>query len=275
MKLPRDVSGDRLIRALPMLGYEVLRQKGSHARLHQHQVVLNGAAGAAKPWLRFGGLELYPLRQGKTAPGGVAVAFGDTGLHVSVPRHGVLKVGTLQSYRTRWRSFGQGPWRLLSGSCDNQCDANTSSISRFRRSGRNTFIRRDHSEMRIPQMSGSMPRQLSIQLEAAAGVTTIARNSARLDSLTASVKCVKTLSRGATLVRARNALFPGCIGDVWTKMACPTRAETEVFLRLASSRNRRMVPDSMETATRVNSLGICAMWTKRESETVRYLGDDG
>jgi predicted RNA binding protein YcfA (HicA-like mRNA interferase family) len=33
MKLPRDVSGDRLIRALQHLGYEVVRQKGSHIRL--------------------------------------------------------------------------------------------------------------------------------------------------------------------------------------------------------------------------------------------------
>ena len=33
MKLPRDVSGDRLIRALENLGYKVVRQKGSHVRL--------------------------------------------------------------------------------------------------------------------------------------------------------------------------------------------------------------------------------------------------
>jgi predicted RNA binding protein YcfA (HicA-like mRNA interferase family) len=33
MKLPRDVSADRLIHALSKLGYEVIRQKGSHARL--------------------------------------------------------------------------------------------------------------------------------------------------------------------------------------------------------------------------------------------------
>jgi predicted RNA binding protein YcfA (HicA-like mRNA interferase family) len=33
MKLPRGVSADRLIRALERLGYEVIRQKGSHARL--------------------------------------------------------------------------------------------------------------------------------------------------------------------------------------------------------------------------------------------------
>jgi predicted RNA binding protein YcfA (HicA-like mRNA interferase family) len=33
MKLPRGVSGDRLIRALERLGYSVIRQKGSHVRL--------------------------------------------------------------------------------------------------------------------------------------------------------------------------------------------------------------------------------------------------
>ena len=33
MKLPPDVSGDRLIHALRQLGYIVIRQKGSHVRL--------------------------------------------------------------------------------------------------------------------------------------------------------------------------------------------------------------------------------------------------
>ena len=33
MKLPRDVSGDRLIRVLESLGSTVMRQKGSHVRL--------------------------------------------------------------------------------------------------------------------------------------------------------------------------------------------------------------------------------------------------
>ena len=36
MRLPRDVSGDRLVRALERLGYVVIRQKGSHLRL-RHQ----------------------------------------------------------------------------------------------------------------------------------------------------------------------------------------------------------------------------------------------
>ena len=33
MKLPRDVSSDRLIKLLQDLGYEVVRQRGSHVRL--------------------------------------------------------------------------------------------------------------------------------------------------------------------------------------------------------------------------------------------------
>ena len=33
MKLPRGVSGDSLVRALERLGYSVIRQKGSHARM--------------------------------------------------------------------------------------------------------------------------------------------------------------------------------------------------------------------------------------------------
>ena len=36
MKLPRGVSGDRLIRALETLDYKVVRQKGGHVRL-RHQ----------------------------------------------------------------------------------------------------------------------------------------------------------------------------------------------------------------------------------------------
>lgn len=33
MKLPRGVSGDRLVRVLEQLGYTVIRIKGSHVRL--------------------------------------------------------------------------------------------------------------------------------------------------------------------------------------------------------------------------------------------------
>ena len=33
MKLPRDVSGAQLVKALRVLGYEVTRQRGSHMRV--------------------------------------------------------------------------------------------------------------------------------------------------------------------------------------------------------------------------------------------------
>ena len=33
MRLPRGVSGERLVRALDRFGYSVVRQKGSHVRL--------------------------------------------------------------------------------------------------------------------------------------------------------------------------------------------------------------------------------------------------
>ncbi|MBA3323517.1 MAG: type II toxin-antitoxin system HicA family toxin [Pyrinomonadaceae bacterium] len=55
MKLPRDVSGDELAKALKALGYETTRQTGSHMRL-------------------------------TTIEGGQH--------HVSIPRHDPLKVGT-------------------------------------------------------------------------------------------------------------------------------------------------------------------------------------
>lgn len=47
MKLPRDVSGPDLIKALRKLGYEMNRQKGSHMRVttqldgEHHEVVPN------------------------------------------------------------------------------------------------------------------------------------------------------------------------------------------------------------------------------------------
>jgi predicted RNA binding protein YcfA (HicA-like mRNA interferase family) len=37
MKLPRGVSASQLIRALERLGYEVIRQKGSHVRLRSEK----------------------------------------------------------------------------------------------------------------------------------------------------------------------------------------------------------------------------------------------
>lgn len=56
MKLPRDLGGDALARALRRFGYEVSRQTGSHLRLTTHE----------------GGQH-----------------------HVTIPRHKGLRVGTL------------------------------------------------------------------------------------------------------------------------------------------------------------------------------------
>ena len=47
MRLPRDVSGAALLRALRRLGYEVVRQRGSHVRIttqvngEHHEVIPN------------------------------------------------------------------------------------------------------------------------------------------------------------------------------------------------------------------------------------------
>ena len=56
MKLPRDISGPRLARALEALGYEVTRQSGSHLRL---TTIQNGEH------------------------------------HITIPNHETLRVGTL------------------------------------------------------------------------------------------------------------------------------------------------------------------------------------
>ena len=56
MRLPRDVSGDDLAKALADLGYRVTRQTGSHVRL-------------------------TTLEQGEH--------------HITIPRHAALRVGTL------------------------------------------------------------------------------------------------------------------------------------------------------------------------------------
>lgn len=61
MRLPRDVSGDDLVRALRKYGYEVSRQTGSHIRLTTQ-------------------------RPGEH--------------HVTIPAHGSLRVGTLAGILT-------------------------------------------------------------------------------------------------------------------------------------------------------------------------------
>ncbi len=69
-KLPRDLSGDDLCRALKVLGYRVTRQTGSHMRL-------------------------------TTAEHGQH--------HVTIPRHGSLRVGTVTAFSQRWRLTSASP----------------------------------------------------------------------------------------------------------------------------------------------------------------------
>jgi len=59
MKIPRDVSGEKLVKLLSKLGYKVTRQTGSHIRL---TTTLNGEH------------------------------------HVTIPLHDPLKIGTLNKY---------------------------------------------------------------------------------------------------------------------------------------------------------------------------------
>ncbi|NLF96112.1 MAG: type II toxin-antitoxin system HicA family toxin [Candidatus Riflebacteria bacterium] len=63
MRLPRDISGTALIRALKKLGYEPTRQSGSHVRLTMHR--------------------------------------GDEEHHLTIPDHSPLRIGTLHSILTR------------------------------------------------------------------------------------------------------------------------------------------------------------------------------
>ncbi len=59
MKLPRDTSGDKLVRLLTKFGYRTLRQTGSHIRL------ISSFKGTEHP--------------------------------ITIPRHKLLKIGTLNS----------------------------------------------------------------------------------------------------------------------------------------------------------------------------------
>ena len=59
MKLPRDLKGTDLARALQVLGYEITRQKGSHMRITttlngtHHEVIPAINQSSPAPWLPF------------------------------------------------------------------------------------------------------------------------------------------------------------------------------------------------------------------------------
>jgi len=55
-RLPRDVSGTRLVALLESLGYEVIRNKGSHVRLEMRQPSPHAITVPDHPALRVGTL---------------------------------------------------------------------------------------------------------------------------------------------------------------------------------------------------------------------------
>ena len=77
MKLPRDVSGSQLIKALRSLGYEVSRQSGSHIRV---TTIVNGSHHVTVP-------KHDPLKLGTFAS-----ILDDVATHHNLSRDGLLKL---------------------------------------------------------------------------------------------------------------------------------------------------------------------------------------
>ena len=75
MKLPRDVSGDDLSKALKVLGYQVTRQAGSHFRLTTNE---NGEHHVTIP-------RHHPLRIGT-----FAAILDDVAAHFEISRNELL-----------------------------------------------------------------------------------------------------------------------------------------------------------------------------------------
>lgn len=76
MKLPRDVSGEQLVKKLERLGYRVTRQTGSHVRLScetptQHHVTIPNH---------------NPLRLGT-----LSGILGDVAAHLKIPREELVR----------------------------------------------------------------------------------------------------------------------------------------------------------------------------------------
>lgn len=67
MRLPRDISGDKLVSLLEQLGYQVSRQRGSHLRL--------------------------------------SIRISDQEHHLTIPNHNPIKIGTLNSIVNDLASF--------------------------------------------------------------------------------------------------------------------------------------------------------------------------
>jgi predicted RNA binding protein YcfA (HicA-like mRNA interferase family) len=76
MRLPRNLSGDDLIKALDRLGYKPTRQRGSHVRLTTEQ---NGRHDVTVP-------QSDPLRVGT-----LAAILRDVAAHFEISRDELLK----------------------------------------------------------------------------------------------------------------------------------------------------------------------------------------
>ena len=76
MKLPRDLSGEELARALGRLGYQVTRQTGSHLRLTTS---------------RGGEHHLTIPRHRALRTGTLAAALGDVAKHLGIDREVLLE----------------------------------------------------------------------------------------------------------------------------------------------------------------------------------------
>lgn len=77
MKLPRDVSGSELAKALGRLGYRVTRQTGSHIRLSCDQPIPHHLTVPAHDPLKVGTL---------------AAILGDVGAHLKIERDELLRL---------------------------------------------------------------------------------------------------------------------------------------------------------------------------------------
>jgi predicted RNA binding protein YcfA (HicA-like mRNA interferase family) len=76
MKLPRDVSGAQLVKALSALGYRVSRQTGSHVRLTCEQPMRHHVTIPNHDYLRVGTL---------------AAILGDVAAHHNLSREALLE----------------------------------------------------------------------------------------------------------------------------------------------------------------------------------------
>ena len=76
MRLPRDLNGAELVKALGRLGYRVTRQTGSHVRLTSEEPTPHHVTVPAHDPLKIGTL---------------AAILGDVALHLKIEREDLLR----------------------------------------------------------------------------------------------------------------------------------------------------------------------------------------